>query len=59
MSIQTLVKKSKDVVFEKDKLDYRDMSTVLALLPVLADWASISDVEYKFHYIKKRKVRLI
>ena len=46
-SIQNLIQEFKAVVFEKDDLEFRDMSELKALLPLLAYQVPNSDVEIK------------
>ena len=47
-SIQHLIQEFKAVVFEKDDLEFRDVSEIEALLPLLAYQDSNSDVEIIF-----------
>ena len=47
-SFQNLIQEFKAVVFEKDELEFRDMSELKALLPLLAHQDSNSDVEMIF-----------
>ena len=47
-SIQNLIQEFKAAVFEKDELDFRDMSDLKALFPLLAYQDSNSDEEIKF-----------
>ena len=47
-SIQNLIKEFKAVVFEKDEMDFGDLSELKELLPLLANQESSSDVEIKF-----------
>ena len=48
VSFQNLIPEIKAVVFEKDELEFRDMSELKVLLPLLAYQNSSSDVEIKF-----------
>ena len=48
----------KALVIEKDEFGYRDMSVLKALLPVLADQGSDSNVGNKFIDILKQVVLL-
>ena len=45
MSIQNLIQEIKAVVFEKDELEFRDLSEVKALSPLLAKQNSNSDAQ--------------
>ena len=47
-SIQNLIQEFTAVVFEKDELEFRDMSELKSLLPLLASQESNSDVETIF-----------
>ena len=47
-SIHNLVQEHKAVVFEKDELEFQDLSELKALLPLLAHQDSSSDVEISF-----------
>ena len=47
-SIQNLIQEFKAVVFEKDEMEFRDMSELKELLLILAYQDSISDVEIIF-----------
>ena len=47
-SIQILIQKFTAVVFEKDGLEFRDMSELKSLLPLLAFQDSNSNVEIIF-----------
>ena len=47
-SIQNLIQEFKAVVFEKDELEFRDMSEIKAPLQLLAYQDSNSDVEIIF-----------
>ena len=46
-----LMEEVKAVFFEKDELEYRKMSQLKVLLPLLCSQDSNSDVEIKFHDI--------
>ena len=50
-SIQNVIQEFKAVVFEKDELEFRDMSEAKALLPLLAYQGSNSGVEIIFEDI--------
>ena len=45
---QNLIQEITKVVFEKDELEFRDKSEMKALLPLLANQDSNSDVEIMF-----------
>ena len=47
-SIQNLIQEIKGVVFLKEEFEFREMSELKALLPLLAYQTSISDVEITF-----------
>ena len=47
-AIQNLIQELKAAVFEKDELEFRDMSELKGLLPLLAYHDSNSDVETVF-----------
>ena len=55
-SIQNLIKELTAVVFEKDEFEYRDMSELKSLLPLLASQDSYSDVEVIFSDTLKRTI---
>ena len=52
-SIQNLIQEFKAVVFEKDELEFRDMSEIKALLRLLAYQDSNSNVEIIFQNTQK------
>ena len=56
-SIQSFIREFKAVVFEKDDLAFRNMSELKALLPLLANQDSNSDIEIKFQKTWKWTVR--
>ena len=47
-SIQSLTQEFEAVVFEKNELEFRDISEVISILPLLACHSSNSDVEIIF-----------
>ena len=47
-SIQKMIQEFATVVFEKDELEFRDISELKSILPILAYQDSNSDVEIKF-----------
>ena len=47
-SIQNLIQEFKALVFKKDELDFRDMSELKTLLPLVAYQDSTSDVKIIF-----------
>ena len=47
-SIQHLIQKFTSEGFEKDELEFRDMSELKSILPILAYQNSISDVDIIF-----------
>ena len=47
-SIQNMIQEFTTVVFEKDELEFRDISELKSILPPLAYQDSNSDVEIKF-----------
>ena len=47
-SIQNMIQQFTAVVFEKDELEFRDMSELKSLLPLLANKDSNSDAEIIF-----------
>ena len=53
LSLQTWSEYFKSVIFAKDDLEKRDMSKIIALLPILANQNPKSDEQHKFHGIKK------
>ena len=57
-SIQTWIKELNALIFEKDELEHRDMSILMALLPLLVNEDSNYDVENNFDFMKKRMVSL-
>ena len=44
--------------FQEGRVEYKELSMVIALLPVLGNQGSNSDGKIKSHDIHKRKVRL-
>ena len=46
-SIQNLIKEFRAVIFEKDDLEFRDMSQVKAVLALMANHDSTSDAEFR------------
>ena len=50
-SIQNLIKEFKAVVFEKDELEFRDVSELNEHLPLLANQVSNSDMKIEFRDI--------
>ena len=52
-SIQTLMKKFKAVIFEKDEFEHRDMSKLMALLPLSAYQGSDSSLKNNFEALKE------
>ena len=48
VSIQNLIQEFKALIFEKDGLEFRDMSALKALLPLLAYQDSNSNIEIIF-----------
>ena len=55
-SIENLIKEFIAVVFEKDELEFQEMSQLIALLPLLTNQVSNSDAENKFKNFQKRTV---
>ena len=57
-SIQTFKGKMRAVRFEKNEIQHRDLSKLIAILPLLADQNSDSNKRNKFHDIDKQTVYL-
>ena len=54
-SIQNLIKEIKAVIFQKKELEFRDMSQVKALLALMTNHDSTSDVEQKVKKIVRNE----
>ena len=55
-TFETLVAQFKAVVFEKDELEHRDRSQLKAILPLLANPDSDSNLRNKLHDFEKQIV---
>ena len=58
LSIHTFIEEFKAVVFEKDKLENRDLSILLAILLPLVNQNSNSNAENKFNKISEQLASL-
>ena len=54
LSIESLKREIKSVLFEMDQFEHRDFSIIKVFLPLLVNHDFNSDVEDKFHHIYKR-----
>ena len=54
-SIQNLIKEIKSVIFQKKELEFRDMSQVKALLALMTNHDSTSDVEQQVKKIVRNE----